>query len=91
VFLYLDNTLEGLVALLVEPGLLEVAADAHVLAQEHLTVLLQPVQHLRTPHVVKMVTANASTIKSMQVYDGNYSKFGDDNVVNRVNLETKTW
>ena len=44
--LYLNNSLECLVALLVEASLLQVPANAHVLTQEHLPVLLQPVQHL---------------------------------------------
>ena len=46
-FYYLYDSLEGLVALLVRPGLLQVPPDAHVLAQEHLAVVLQPVKHLK--------------------------------------------
>ena len=46
-FSYLHHSLERLVTLLVGPRLLEVAPDAHVLAEENLAVVLKPVQDLR--------------------------------------------
>ena len=43
---YLNNSLEGLVALLISSRLLKVSADANIFPQENLAVLLQPVQDL---------------------------------------------
>ena len=43
---YLDNSLEGFMALLVSSTLGQVSSYAHVLPEEDLAVLLQPVQHL---------------------------------------------
>ena len=43
---YLYNALKGLMTLLVGSTLGQVPPDPHVLAQENLTVLLQPIKHL---------------------------------------------
>jgi hypothetical protein len=38
--------------LLIGPGLLEVPANAHVLAEEHFAMVLEPVQHLENIYLV---------------------------------------
>ena len=43
---YLNNSLKGLVALLISPRLLKVSPDADIFPQENLAVLLQPVEDL---------------------------------------------
>ena len=45
-FSYLYNALKGLMTLLVGSTLGQVPPDPHILAQENLTVLLQPIKHL---------------------------------------------
>ena len=45
-FSYLYNALKGLMTLLVGSTLGQVSPDPHVLAQENLAVLLQPIKHL---------------------------------------------
>ena len=45
-FSYLYNALKGLMTLLVGSTLSQVSPDPHVLPQENLTVLLQPIKHL---------------------------------------------
>ena len=43
---YLNNSLKGLMTLLISPRLLKVSPDADIFPQENLAVLLQPVQDL---------------------------------------------
>ena len=43
---YLNNSLKGLVTLLICSRLLKVSANANIFPQEHLAVLLKPVQDL---------------------------------------------
>ena len=45
-FSYLYNALKGLMTLLVGSTLGQVPPDPHILPQENLTVLLQPIKHL---------------------------------------------
>ena len=45
-FSYLYNALKGLMTLLVGSTLSQVSPDPHVLPQENLAVLLQPIKHL---------------------------------------------
>ena len=44
---YLNNSFEGLVALLIGSGLLKVPADSDVFSQENFAVILKPVQDLK--------------------------------------------